>query len=92
MCNPVAIIGGALTALSTMSGSRSSGNVQSYTPEEKELTVEAPNPPTQEPTFGVDNTDDAAKQAQKGRSVFRIDRNPGVAASGTKSGVTVPAG
>lgn len=90
MCNPVALIGGALAAVSSMTSS--SKGVESYTPEQKNLTVEPPTPSTPEPSFGVDNTDDAAKQAQKGRSVFKVDRNPSVTASGNSAGVQVPAG
>ena len=90
MCNPVAIIGGALTAISSMAGG--SKGVESYTPEQKNLTVEPPAPGPTEPAFGVDNTNDAAKQAQKGRNSLKVNYNPGVAATGNSSGVQVPAG
>ncbi|MCC8116552.1 MAG: hypothetical protein LIP18_05275 [Planctomycetes bacterium] len=74
--------------VSSLFGGRSSNQgVQSYTPQEIEMTPNHPDPTPQEPTLGVDNSDTSGKQASQGKgSLVITKRNPGVTVGGAAGG------
>ncbi len=79
------LIGGVMQAVS--------GGMNSYKPDEIPLAANNPEPATPEPTLGVDNSNNASKTANKGKSALTIDRNPSVGFSGDRrSGVNVAGG
>lgn len=84
MCGAVALAPLAAVASSLFSGK--SRGVQSYSPDEIELTPNTPDPTPEEPTLGVDNTDASGKKAAQGKNALVIKRNPGVTVAGSSGG------
>lgn len=90
MCG-AAVIAPIAALASSFMGSGKSRGVQSYSPQELEMTPNLPDPTPDEPMLGVDNSNTSQAKASQGKSSLVVTkRNPGVSVPGSGgSGVNV---